>query len=78
MRDHFQHPLFQHDRELAYLSFFGTEMVPDLEEHPDLFATFWEYFTFDYNLIGNNQRPLEEFYELDVYKRQVIKYPADV
>lgn len=67
LRDHFQHPLFQHDRERAYLSFFGTEMVPDLEEHPDLFATFWEYFTFDYHLISNNQRPLEEFYEF--YKK---------
>ena len=62
LRNHFQHPVFAYDRERAYRSFFGTDSVPDLEENPDLFATFWEYFTFDYHLLGNDRRPLEEFY----------------
>lgn len=63
LREYFQRAAFRYDRKQACVSFFGREDVPELEENPDLFAAFWEYFAFDYRLMETGRRPLEEFYE---------------
>ena len=54
---------FSLDRRRASYAFFGTDREPETDmERPELFASFWEYFIFDYHLRDTDERPIEHFY----------------
>ena len=60
---------FSLDRRRASYAYFGTDAEPVLDqERPELFASFWEYFIFDYRLRDTDERPIEHFYEY--YRKQ--------
>lgn len=60
-RNFFNGPEYEYERRRAVLLFFGTDTVPDEKEKPDLTASFWEYFAFDFRLGETNRRPIEVF-----------------
>jgi len=70
MQKYFDDPCFSLDRCRACYAYFGTETEPDKnQERPELFASFWEYFIFDYRLRDTDERPIEHFY------KYYIKHP---
>ena len=63
MRDYFNDEEFRFERRRACISYFGSDLIPDGSKNPELEASFWEYFLFDFHLSDTNQRPVEAFYE---------------
>jgi hypothetical protein len=64
MQKYFDDPRFSMDRRRASYAYFGTETEPEMNrERPELFASYWEYFIFDYRLRDTNERPIEHFYK---------------
>jgi len=63
MRDFFNEDRFQFERKQACISYFGADTDLSKEERPELVASFWEFFLFDYHLSETNRRPVEVFYE---------------
>ena len=63
MQKYFGDARFSLDRRRASYAFFGTDREPETDmERPELFASFWEYFIFDYHLRDTDERPIEHFY----------------
>lgn len=55
---------FSLDRRRASYAYFGTDAEPEPDQdRPELFASFWEYFIFDYHLRDTDERAIEHFYE---------------
>ena len=69
MQKYFNGSRFSLDRRRASYAYFGTDTEPQPEpERPELYASFWEYFIFDYRLRDTDERPIDHFYEY--YRRQ--------
>ena len=69
MQKYFSAPRFKRDRGLASYAFFGVDTEPQRDpERPELYASFMEYFIFDYRLRDTDERPIDHFYEY--YKGQ--------
>ena len=63
MQKYFGDSRFSLDRRRACYAFFGTDKEPEMDtERPELLASFWEYFIFDYHLRDTDERPIEHFY----------------
>ena len=63
MQKYFGESRFSLDRHRACYAFFGTDTEPETDvERPELRASFWEYFIFDYHLRDTDERPIEHFY----------------
>ncbi|MBO6265237.1 MAG: hypothetical protein J6M57_04430 [Acidaminococcaceae bacterium] len=63
MKNYFNDDSFRYERKRARLSYFGSDSEPDFEKRPEIEASFWEFFLFDFHLSDTNQRPVEAFYE---------------
>ncbi len=63
MQKYFGDARFSLDRRRACYAFFGSDKEPETDmERPELFASFWEYFIFDYRLRDTDERPIDHFY----------------
>ena len=63
MQKYYGDARFSLDRRRACYAFFGTDKEPEMDmERPELFASFWEYFIFDYRLRDTDERPIDHFY----------------
>ena len=63
MQNYFGDARFSLDRRRACYAFFGSDKEPETDmERPELFASFWEYFIFDYRLRDTDERPIDHFY----------------
>ena len=63
MQKYFGDSRFNLDRRRACYAFFGTDTEPEMDmKRPELFASFWEYFIFDYHLRDTDERPVDHFY----------------
>ena len=69
MQSYFSDSRFSLDRRRASHAYFGTDTEPESDpEKPELLASFWEYFIFDYRLRDTDERPIDHFYEY--YRKQ--------
>ncbi len=63
MQKYFGDARFSLDRRRACYAFFGSDKEPETDmERPELFASFWEYYIFDYRLRDTDERPIDHFY----------------
>ena len=64
MQKYFDDPRFSLDRKRACYAYFGTDTEPEADkDRPELLASYWEYFIFDYRLLDSDEKPVEHFYE---------------
>ena len=64
MQKFFSESRFSLDRRRASYAYFGTEAEPEYDpDRPELYASFWEYFIFDYHLRDTDERAIDHFYE---------------
>lgn len=64
MQKYFGSSRFSLDRRRACYAYFGMDEEPVLDqERPELLASFWEYYIFDYRLRDTDERPIEHFYK---------------
>ena len=58
----FQSNHYRRDLEKAVIHFVGPAFEPEFNE--SFFATFWDYFFFDYHLTSDGLTPIKHFYKL--------------
>lgn len=66
IRNFYSDNKYYRDIERAAFLYSGIMVSGVIEEKPDseeYAQSFWDYFLFDYHLLGNDKRPIEHFYE---------------
>lgn len=66
IRNYYNDNRYHRDIERAAFLYSGIMVSGVIEEKPDseeYAQSFWDYFLFDYHLLGNDKRPIQQFYD---------------
>lgn len=66
IRNFYGDPKYYRDIERAAFLYSGIMVSGVIDEKPDseeYAQSFWDYFLFDYHLLGNDKRPIQHFYD---------------